>query len=333
MAIQGQPPVELPTFETAGSTPSNDCEIIYTPSSTSSMSAMVSSSTVSPASSASVSIRQYIYLMPYPFPKIAPVPYSIHLPSKNPLNLPTRPYEPTSTLVLTSPLKTFVDLRFFKPTSAHETPLPNAPHSDDRKRLEWGFAGSSASKPIDDPNAQPGEEKWPGVTYSKWTQFVDSRFPVGYKDIPVDEGLMYPISEFKTLEHGHMFHPSVDAVKTHEEMWFDPPVQATSHSGDGKKICVVLRAQDDVAGVRGVIVRLGQFCQGILKIGDGTTVERWEWGCEGKEEGEKTWRRTARVGGLLIPCSAAFREEVLGMGAKVRYGSYEWVVEEVWAWE
>lgn len=338
MALKEQTPADHPIVEPASSAASTNSEIIYTPPSTSPTSeTSVPSTTMSPSTSASISIREYIYLMPYPFPAGAPIPYSTGLPSKNPLNLPTTLFEPTSTLVLTSPNKTFVDLRFYKPLKPTDTPLPNR---GERERLEWGFAGSSASKGIQDPYAQPGEDKWEGVTYSKWTQFVDSRFPVGSKDIPIDEGIMYPISKDSTLEFGHMYHPSVEGVRTHEEMWFDPAVTSTSENG--KKECVVLRCQDDKAGVRGVVVRLGKYCQGVVKRGDHTAVERWEWyGKAEVEEGREVvggeeqikWKRTARVGDLMVPCCVVFRKEVLKVGGKIEYGDYEWTVEEAWEWE
>jgi hypothetical protein len=292
---------------------------------------------ISPATFASISIREYIYLLPYPLPQNTPIPYTPNLPSTNPLNLPTTLFEPTSTLVLTSPRKTFVDLRFFKPRDAGESELPN--RGDERDRLEWGFAGSSASKPIADPHGA-----WEGTTYSRWTQFVDSRFPVGSDDIPIDEGIMYPIDAERTLEFGHMYHPSVKEVRSHEEMWFDPAVTSTSR--DGKKRCVVLRCCDDVGGVRGVVVRLGKWCQGVVKVGNGgVTCERWEWegtggisqdgGADKGDDGEEAdqWKRVARIGELMVPCGVAFRHEVLQMGGRIKYGEYEWVVEEVWEWE
>jgi hypothetical protein len=330
MAHKNQTPTDLAVLETASNS-SSSSEIIYTPPSSSPIETM----STSPATGASISIREYIYLMPYPLPKKTPIPYTPNLPGKNPLKLPTALFEPTSTLVLTSSLKTFVDVRFFKPTKPGESPLPE---KGERERLEWGFAGSNASHAIADPNAPDGEEGWDGVTYSKWTQFVDSRFPVGSTDIPIDEGLMYPIDAQRTLEHGHMYHPSAKGVRTHEEMWVDPPVGSTSN--DGKKRCVVLRLQNDGVGVRGVVVRLGKWCQGVVKMrNEGVTVERWEWtgpadgkSGSGVEEAEQ-WHRIARIGDQMLPCAVTFRHEVLKVGGKIKHGNYEWNIEEVWEWE
>ena len=37
--------------------------------------------------------------------------------------------------------------------------------------------------------------------------------------------------------------------------------------------------------------------------------------------------------GFEVLRKVAFRDEVLEVGGKVKYGTYEWVVEEVWEWE
>jgi hypothetical protein len=294
-------------------------KITYTaPSSTTTMSSVPPNT--NPATTANISVRDYIYFLPYPLPANTPIPYSINLPASNPLNLPTTLFEPTSTLVLTSPLHTFVDLRFLKPLSPIETPLPNA---GEPTRLDWGFAGPSVSMPISDPQTQGAdEEEWKGVSHTTWTHWVDSRVPVG-KEAEKDEGDMYPIDGTHTLEVGHGFHPHLRAVKTHEEMWRDEPILSTSPSGT--KLCIVLKCHDDESGVRGVVVRLGQYVQGIIGTRERVTTERWEW-----SEGE--WKRTARTGDGMVPCAAVMREEVMSVGGMVGYMGNEWEVEEVWEW-
>ena len=74
---------------------------------------------------ASISRRAYFYALPYPLPPSTPVPYSLGLPSKNPLDLPEKPLEPTHTLVLTSTRKQFVDIRVYKPIRSGQPELPN----------------------------------------------------------------------------------------------------------------------------------------------------------------------------------------------------------------
>ncbi|CAE7216552.1 hypothetical protein PTNB85_06651 [Pyrenophora teres f. teres] len=287
-----------------------------------------------------ISKREYIYFLPYPLPPDTEIPYSIHLPQKNPLNLPSRQLEPTSTLVLTSPKRTFVDIRIYKPFTMSNAlkPLPNV---GEPQRLEWAFGGTSSSRPITLPSPGPQhgksqkrieEESWTNITHSTWVHWIDSRFAVGSKTIPVDEGDMYPIAKDLTLEVGHAFHPALGAVKTHEEMWRDVDTVATNDAGT--KLCVVLRCQAEHVGVRGLVVRVGQFCQGIIMEREATTVERWEWNGHHPSTTEKEkWQRTVRIGGAFLPCSVAFRAQVLGLGAVVRFHDFEWVVEELWEWK
>ena len=221
--------------------------------------------------------------------------------------------------MLTSPLKTFVDIRYLKPIQAGESALPN---QGEEGRLEWGFAGTSSSVSISKGDGKEEE----GITHSTWHHYLDSRHPVADPSIPVDEGDMYSLLPTLTLEVGHAFHPHLGRVAGHEELWRD--VDATSTNARGTKECVALRCQDDEGGVRGVVVRVGGFCQGIVMQGAETTTERWEW----KEE-VGGWKRVARTGGRFLPCLVVVGEEGVQVGGRVRNGGVEWVVEEVWEWE
>lgn len=282
----------------------NETDVLYTPpSSTTSMSSAPTTST-SLTGTANISVRTYIYFLPYPLPPNTPVPYTTNILTNNPLKLPTTLFEPTSTLVLTSPANTFVDLRFLKPLTPSST----------ADELEWGFSGHSASRPT----------ALPCVSHSTWTHFVDSRYPAGFKGIPVDEGDMYTLTDTLTLEHGHAFHPHLKAVKSHEEMWEDEDVLSTEVTG--KKMCVVLGLSDDEKGIRGAIIRLGQYVQGIVVMGNEITAERWEWTKEGK------WKRTKRVGRQMLPCAVLMGTMGMGVGEVVRYGEFEWRVQEIWEW-
>lgn len=314
----------------ASSHPHATPELIYTPP-------LTSEPAQSPSGSANISIREYIYFLPHPLPSGTPVPYTPGLPSTNPLNLAAQPFEPTSTLVLTSPGRTFIDLRYLKPIGKNESELPNAGES---KRLEWGFAGSSSSSPS--PNSP--HKKFGEFGHSTWEHWLDSRVKVG-EQIPVDEGDMYDLGEGLFLEHGHAFHPHLGRVAGHEELWRDVPVLSTStdnQEGKKGKVCIVLRCEDKEEGIRGVVIRVGQFCQGILMHGEVVTTERWEFKgdenigeeTDGKADvpQEKGWRRTARTGDAFLPCSVAFRMDVVKLGGSVRYGGFEWRVEEVWVW-
>ncbi|OAL49742.1 hypothetical protein IQ07DRAFT_511672 [Pyrenochaeta sp. DS3sAY3a] len=285
-------------------------------------------------STANISVREYIYFLPYPLPPGTPVPYSTGLPERNPLGLPPQQFEPTSTLVLTTPLRTFVDVRVFKPLSRDDpAALPNHGQPD---RLDWAFAGFSTSKCVVSPEHASREHR-EDVTHSTWNHWVDSRYPACSPDIPVDEGDMYPISRGLTLEHGHAFHPSLRTHKSHEEMWRDVPVISTPATG--LKFCIVLRVEDDAQKLRGMIVRIGQFCQGISMNGGACTVERWQWTAEAEEKEANGvpdknlgWKRTIRIGNHFLPCAATFRPELLSVGGRVKYHTADWKVEECWQW-
>ncbi|KAI8937314.1 hypothetical protein NX059_006521 [Plenodomus lindquistii] len=309
-------------------------------------------------SSANISTRTYIYFTPYPLPPSTPLPYTLSLPHTNPLNLPTTLFEPTSTLVLTTPNNTFVDLRLLKPIhpspTGTTTPTTTLPNKSEPGRLEWGFAGHSASKKVS-IRANDGVKlarEWQGrVTHSVWSHWVDSRYAVG-AEIPADEGDMYAVDSETSVEVGWAFHPGLGRLSGHEEMWRDVPVtvvpetQGVAGEGEGKKVSVALRCEDSRAGVRGLVVRVGQFCQGIVMKGSEVTVERWEFDGDeagdddkGADEGEGEqegrvggWKRTARIGTAFLPCSATFRPRVLAVGGVVRYREFGWDVEEVWEW-
>jgi hypothetical protein len=131
-------------------------------------------------STANISVRQYIYYLPHPFPQDAPVPYTLGLPGTNPLKLNPVASEPTMTLVLTSSSGTFVDLRILRPMHAAEPMMPNA--GGDLHRLDWGFAGLSTSHAIEDKTGNgdssastvmPSANGWP--TGAASTQDVRSQ--------------------------------------------------------------------------------------------------------------------------------------------------------------
>ncbi|KAF2197349.1 hypothetical protein GQ43DRAFT_444331 [Delitschia confertaspora ATCC 74209] len=236
---------------------------------------------------ASISVRDYILYLPYPMPRDGPVPYSTHIPS-DPLDYGS-PGEPTSTLVLTSPRNTFVDLRILKtvPNTG-----PQTPNGGPINMLDWGFSGCSWSEPKrvvglfgsgKGPDGQrrkikgrfgDGNPAGVAIRHAHWSHWVDSRVAVGAV-APVDEGDLWPMDDGRELEVGHAKNPFTGKEVNHEEMWRNVailPCGPTQH-----KIYTVLRIQNDTLLTRGVVIRIGQFCQGILKVGQQVCVERWEY--------------------------------------------------------
>ncbi|KAI5782670.1 hypothetical protein EDC01DRAFT_221973 [Geopyxis carbonaria] len=106
-------------------------------------------------------------------------------------------------------------------------------------------------------------------------------------------------------------------------------------------------------GAVGCVVRVGGWCQGIVKVGGDTTVERWMRGADVR------WKRVARVGKEVVPCGVAcldrdesgqaaehqgaryWKEAVgagfavvktVGVGDTLRVGKWEWEVVERENW-
>jgi len=163
---------------------------------------------------------------------------------------------------------------------------------------------------------------------------------------PPDTGIMYPLpvaagESEQTLEFGQGVNYYTGALHSYEELWTDLPILATPTAEDlnPPKYSIVLGLDESRVGVRGCVVRLGQFCQGIVMKGGDCTVERWEFvsggtsvGVEdtGVETGE--WKRVVRIGDLFLPCPTTFKPNILTMGGKVKYYDYEWTVEEKVVW-
>jgi hypothetical protein len=271
--------------------------------------------------SSSISLREFIYFLPHPIPPGIPIPYTPQLPN-DPLNCGS-PHEPTNTLVLTSPAGTFVDIRIHKPQTPEEPALPNT--GGPPTRLSWAFAGRSTSRPA------PEKEN---VRHAVWSHWVDNFHPVGATNIPKDEGDMYPLPDGREVEIGVLASPHTSELCTYEEMWKEVQIQVCEGMEE-VKWCVVLRIDDVPRQTRGVVIRVGQYCQGIVKVGDQTTVERWEYALK-KGVDEKyhmgDWVRVLRIGDLFVPCAVALKSAELEKGNVVTHGHMTWTVEEAVSW-
>ncbi|CCF45250.1 hypothetical protein CH063_03553 [Colletotrichum higginsianum] len=205
--------------------------------------------------------------------------------------IPDEASEPTSTIVLTSPQRRFVDLRILK--SAPTADAAQTTHA--AGRLEWGIAGTSSSTLRDD--GAGGQ-----VRHSRWEHWIDSR--TTDPENAADEGDMYEQADGLTLEKGRMVNPATGEETDYEELWRDVEPAA-------------------VAGARGSVVWLGRFCQGISRVGEDVTAERWEWRDDGG------WRRTMRIGERGLPCEALLKTgALLTVGAHVVHEDLVWDVLE-----
>ncbi|KAK1959846.1 hypothetical protein LY78DRAFT_662941 [Colletotrichum sublineola] len=225
--------------------------------------------------------------------------------------IPDEASEPTSTIVLTSPQRRFVDLRILKSPPTAD----GAPTTHGIERLEWGIAGTSSSSMRDgDDGVQ--------VRHSRWEHWIDSR--TTEPENAADEGDMYEQPGGLTLEKGRMANPATGVETDYEELWRDiDPVPVPVAAGGGGVECIVLRFEDEPTRSRGLVVWLGRFCQGISRVGEDVAAQRWEW------KHEEGWKRTARIGARELPCEALLKTGApLSVGAHVVHEDLVWDVLE-----
>lgn len=180
--------------------------------------------------------------------------------------------------MLTSQTSHYVDVRVYK--DQHRT-------AQDGNTLEWAFAGKSKTTQAstDDGVSKP--------QHSVWEHWIDSK-----SDNPsVDEGDMWPQANGDVLERGTQKHSVTGLDCAYEELWADLDVEVVGN--EKTRISVVLKTENSDKRARGLVVRVGSWCQGILKVGDKLTIERWQWINSG-------WYRTLRIGDGVLPCGATF---------------------------
>jgi hypothetical protein len=234
--------------------------------------------------------------------------------------LPDPPSEPTSTQVLTSSQKRFVDIRVAARKSLG---------GEDPAHVEWAFAGHSESKVVD------------GKTLSQWHHWIDSKATA--PEEVVDQGEMLPEdADGLALEKGAMVNPATGRMTAYVEGWRDVEIraatpldweivslflqslqvrgifidglQATSTAGS-RKLSLVLQHENVERRARGMVVRLGQICQGVMRVGDEFAYERWECASE------TDWCKTRDSGNLDMPCDLlTVLGEIMLPGTTVRYG-------------
>jgi hypothetical protein len=193
--------------------------------------------------------------------------------------------------------------------------------SHDIERLDWAIGGTSSSWIRQNDSGAK-------ISHSQWRHWVDSR--TAHAEAEVDEADMFPQPDGSTLEKGSMTNPATGIETEYEELWRDVEPISTyrEHTGKDRRMkCIVLQLQNEKEGIRGMVVRLGQFCQGILREGDTVTVERWEWS---ETDG---WKRTERIGTGNLPCGKIIDHDTeLELDGKVLCEQSLWNVVEVEEW-
>ena len=116
-----------------------------------------------------------------------------------------------------------------------------------------------------------------------------------------------------TLEKGMMMNPATGLKGDYEEVWRDIEPSTTR--------CVVLRLEDDVRGAKGMIVLLGQFCQGVMRVGNEVAIERWE------QVGDK-WEKSVGLCSRPVVEKLMPHIEALSLGDRIEDGGLVWTVIE-----
>ncbi len=186
-------------------------------------------------------------------------------------------------------------------------------------RLDWAIAGTSFSSVVPSGDGDSTQE----IRHSRWVHWIDSR--IANCDGVEDEGDMFEQSDQAlTLETGRMVNPATGVATDYEEMWRSEPIEMVpSLNGERDVTCVALR-METVGGAtkRGLVVRLGQYCQSFARDGDDITVERLKW------DGQR-WTQQVRIGEQEFPTDiATYLAHETMIDDKVGVGGAVWKVVE-----
>ena len=206
--------------------------------------------------------------------------------------------------------------------------------------IDWAFAGKCRTKK--DPNAGDG----PGSrSHTVWDHWIDSKG----NEAGSDQGDMTVQEDGTVLEEGVNVKADGEEQK-YEELWKD--IQVDPLGKKHNRHSIVLRAEDSEQEMKGLVIKIGGWCQGIMKRAGELTVERWQLkpklGVEselikenGIEESTRTrndWVRTFKVGTETLACGrvCGHTDGKLGMNATKMYGEkdneIEWRVVEEYYW-
>lgn len=125
---------------------------------------------------------------------------------------------------------------------------------------------------------------------------------------------MFPQLDGTTLETGHMVNPDTGIVTAYEEVWDDKDIPST----DTVQVCVVLKYEN--VNDKGLVIKLDKYCQGFMKIGEHSSLERWEFNNQPV--------CTVKIGTEELPAKLAM-EKSFTLGENVQIAGRSWKVVEI----
>lgn len=180
--------------------------------------------------------------------------------------------------------------------------------------VDWALAGTTIHYPGDD-GAPPRE------VFKHW---IDSRYPDA--ESATDEGTFFRgAAPGEALERGEMLNPSTGRVESYEECWID----GLARQPEGWAGWILKWESTDDEGVtkRGMMGKVGNVVQGVLRIGEEIAVGRWE---NDTENSDKVQRKAiAEIGDVKKFYLGSW--DGLKTGDKlVSEDGQEWICVESW---
>lgn len=144
---------------------------------------------------------------------------------------------------------------------------------------------------------------------------------------------MYPQPNGDVLEKGINHDASTGEETAYEELWTDLEVGVIPE--EGGKYSTVLKVEAEGGKAKGMVIRVGGWCQGLLiEEGGKMTVERWRWMSEENDptQGPGYWKRVVRIGEGEMPGPVLLRGVSDGAETEVVNGERKWEIVENYRW-
>ena len=186
------------------------------------------------------------------------------------------------------------------------------------------------------------------LSHTVWDHWIDSRT----NNPNSDEGDMWVQPNGDILEKGKNCDPVTGEEIEYEELWHDLQVEAFGKKNNRQSL--VMRADEPASNIKGMAIKIGGWCEGILKVADELTIERWEWkptdsasnvdSTEAGRDEKRTgngWTRTFKIGRGTLPCRkiCSRTHGKLGLNALLKStndidwnSDIEWKVIEEYYW-